>query len=43
MATYTFQAHRVVESTTVDLCPYRGMHMAFDPIVSELEGIREAI
>ena len=42
-ARYSFGGHTVEESTEVDLRPYRGMHMCYDPTVSELEGIKKAL
>ena len=42
-ATYGFFGKAVAEVTEVDLRPFRGMHMSFDPIVQELSGIKDAI
>jgi hypothetical protein len=42
-ASYGFFEKVVVEVTEVDLRPFRGMHMSFDPIVHELSGIKDAI
>jgi hypothetical protein len=42
-ATYGFGERAVVEPTEVDLRLYRGMHMAFDPIVTALGKICDAL
>lgn len=42
-ATYGFGGRRVTEITDVDLRPYRGMHIAYDPVVDELSEIKEVL
>lgn len=42
-ATYSFSSRTITERTEVDLRPWRGMHMAYDALVTELRGIKEAI
>ena len=42
-ASYRCFGKVVTEITEVDLRPFRGMHMSFDPVVHELSGIKEAI
>lgn len=42
-ASYRFFGKAVTEVTDVDLRPFRGMHMSYDPIVHELSGIKDAL
>jgi len=42
-ATYGFAGRTVTEVTPVDLRPYRHMHTAFDPLVTALGKITDAI
>lgn len=42
-ATYAFAGRAVTEVTEVDLRPYRRMHLAYDPIVSELSEIKDVL
>lgn len=42
-ATYRFFQKVVKEVTEVDLRPFRGMHMSYDPVVNELSGIKKAL
>ena len=42
-ATYGFLGKTVTETTEVDLRPYRGMHIAYDPIVNELSEIKDVL
>jgi hypothetical protein len=42
-ATYAFGSRTVSEATEVDLRPFRGMHMSFDPLIDELHEIAEQL
>jgi len=42
-AHYSFAGRTVEESTEVDLRPYLGMHLSYDPVVSQLEGIKKVL
>jgi hypothetical protein len=42
-ATYSFSGRKVTETTEVDLRPYQGMHVAYDPIVNELSEIKDVL
>jgi hypothetical protein len=42
-ATYGFGRRTVTEITEVDLRPYRGMHIAYDPVVDELSEIKDVL
>jgi hypothetical protein len=42
-ASYGFFGKVVTEVTEVDLRPFRGMHMSYDPIVHELSEIKSAL
>jgi hypothetical protein len=42
-AAYRFGAKTVTEVTEVDLRPYRGMHIAYDPVVDELSEIKDVL
>jgi hypothetical protein len=42
-ATYGFAGKVVTEVTDVDLRPFRGMHMAYDPVVNELSEIKDIL
>jgi len=42
-ATYSFAGTTVTEPTDVDLRPFAGTHMAFDPVVDELSEIKDAL
>lgn len=42
-ASYTFLGRTVTEVTEVDLRPFEGMHMAYDPIVDELSEIKDVL
>lgn len=42
-ASYSFGTKTVSESTEVDLRPFRGMHMSFDPHLEELHNVTAAL
>jgi hypothetical protein len=42
-ATYAFVGKVVTETTTVDLRPFLGMHLSYDPVVEHLNDIRESV
>lgn len=42
-ASYGFFGRLVAEETEVDLRPFRGMHMSYDPVVHELSEIKSAL
>jgi hypothetical protein len=42
-ATYRFGRRTVTEITEVDLRPYRGMHIAYNPVVDELSEIKDVL
>lgn len=42
-ATYRFAGKVLTEATEVDLRPFRGMHMAYDPLVNELSEIKDIL
>ncbi len=42
-ASYGFAGKVLTEVTNVDLRPFRGMHMAYDPVVNELSEIKDIL